>query len=1620
MMSASTCADLNAITGDVSGFSLGQVTVVYVKGAYNYVQDATGTSLIYKANYGLQAGDVVNGLSGKAMLYYGLPELSSPTAFSGLTITHGTAPAIPEATAVPTTADVNKVLLFKNVNMGSQAFTQSESNLSGAFNGATIQFRNKWKEAYQFDSTKTYDILGCVAIYYSTIQVYAAEITEHHEMGFNPIIIGAEKPSAWGAMYLYAWKDNNEGTLLGAWPGTLVSVDSAGWAYKTFEGVSAVNYIWNNGSGTQTADLYTTASICQRLVEPQPHLSSGNWSATAVECGSHATQPSDTTSPQPQQNITVGFGNAFAWDNVYLYAWDNNQNPLLGQWPGTQMTLDSTQWCQYTFQGAESVNYIWSNGLNSNDASARQTADQTTTASVCQAPTPIPHYYPLELIEMECGANPSNVIDLTYNQAVDVGFLCDANNPSYYTYRVTGVVSNVLTSAENVDYYKNCDFYIADPSGLNDVTIECFRTKWLHNADMTSANMPVVGDTVTVVGEMEFFQNRIIEVYRGHIESIARQLPPDTIEPQQGITVKLLASSVREIYNCKYVNLYAWRTAADGSYIGEPPLGGWPGTSVSLDSATGWYQYTFAPEIQDVNIIWSRGCDGGRMQTQNIMHLTYDNCFQLMGDSTGIIAVGANCNIVEPILPVNPDTTQHDTIAPQDEYHYTMRLSRQSVMNAGWEGVGLYAWIADSAGNVELPLGEWPGAPVDNNEDPNWYSYSFFTNRPLSGMIWNNMSGGYYGQTEDIMNVSTGTSCYKLTLPAGAVWYLGEEISCEGGDTIAPQPQQGITIKLAASSVPESWEEVRIHSWTNGVDSLVRTGFGLVLEPDSGWYSYTFPVGINQVDFLFNNGSWGAGNQTVDCRAFASTCYGLDEPDETTDYHFPFLLADCITGEVYPEPGDTSAHTVYIWDNISRIYWDSIVVPYGGDVTLPTDLPEYEGYHFVFWEGLYDGSNVLHDVKTDMWMQAKYYINLPEEPAFSPVTVRLNAASVPESWGQVYIYSWTPGAMDSVRWPGALMQMDDNGWYTYTFPAGVQDIDFLFDNGDGNVGNQTVDVDNVSSNYCFEMAAPLTYNGFYMVYPTDCSEIPQPQGMTIRLMRETNMGGWYFNNYIYAWQHIDSVDVPLLGQWPGAPMQLDDNGWFTYTFRDEYDSINIVFSAGDVQTVDILGVTGSSCFQIGKGNGWINGMYVHNVKQVDCDVQPWQYHLVYFLTNNGTVLDLQYVVDGDSAIAPDAPLIPGYEFVGWDKDFSHVTENMTILPIYRSSTPVEAYTVRLMPTNGFGWEDIYLYAWTTDSLGRTASQPLGSWPGTKIEKDSLTGWHSYTFEYDPVVNIIWNNGLSESSTYQTQDIMGVSESTCYRLYGRDSLFHLIAEPISCETNLADYRTVAFISGGVQMINQQPVGSHIEETPTIPYREGYTFAFWADSDRNMADSIIVTEDIAIYAWWSRNSYMVYILDGLTGELIISGEILYGNSVNNLDYFIPEHEGYEFIGWTNDLQYIEGVTFTIAQFRPITYGNTSIVYSGKDGELLDMQNVDLDLPVPPTYEGYSFIGWQVVSGDLNNGIMIQAAYRYDGGTGAPEVGDENRAARKVIRDEKVYIITPEGKVYSSDGKLVEVKR
>lgn len=57
-------------------------------------------------------------------------------------------------------------------------------------------------------------------------------------------------------------------------------------------------------------------------------------------------------------------------------------------------------------------------------------------------------------------------------------------------------------------------------------------------------------------------------------------------------------------------------------------------------------------------------------------------------------------------------------------------------------------------------------------------------------------------------------------------------------------------------------------------------------------------------------------------------------------------------------------------------------------------------------------------------------------------------------------------------------------------------------------------------------------------------------------------------------------------------------------------------------------------------------------------------YTVTFTDINGNAISTQTVEYGKSAVAPDAPEIKGRHFVGWDKDFSAVTSNMTVKALY--------------------------------------------------------------------------------------------------------------------------------------------------------------------------------------------------------------------------------------------------------------------------------------------------------------------------------------------------------------------
>ncbi|MCL1942393.1 MAG: starch-binding protein [Candidatus Azobacteroides sp.] len=89
----------------------------------------------------------------------------------------------------------------------------------------------------------------------------------------------------WGTMYLYAWEMGGAPDLLGEWPGMQVFPDGSGWYSYTFENVSPLGIIFNQGEGgSQTVNMeYVSADVCYQI---NPETVAGNFENTV-----HTTDP---------------------------------------------------------------------------------------------------------------------------------------------------------------------------------------------------------------------------------------------------------------------------------------------------------------------------------------------------------------------------------------------------------------------------------------------------------------------------------------------------------------------------------------------------------------------------------------------------------------------------------------------------------------------------------------------------------------------------------------------------------------------------------------------------------------------------------------------------------------------------------------------------------------------------------------------------------------------------------------------------------------------------------------------------------------------------------------------------------------------------------------------------------------------------------------------------------------------------------------------------------------------------------------------------------------------------------------------------------------------------------
>lgn len=83
---------------------------------------------------------------------------------------------------------------------------------------------------------------------------------------------------------------------------------------------------------------------------------------------------------EPGQDITVKLHTNGYWQNVYLYAWTDSYEQLLGSWPGMEIYPGTDTFYTYTFENLQdNLNIIWNNGEGA------QTVDLAVADNTCYA-----------------------------------------------------------------------------------------------------------------------------------------------------------------------------------------------------------------------------------------------------------------------------------------------------------------------------------------------------------------------------------------------------------------------------------------------------------------------------------------------------------------------------------------------------------------------------------------------------------------------------------------------------------------------------------------------------------------------------------------------------------------------------------------------------------------------------------------------------------------------------------------------------------------------------------------------------------------------------------------------------------------------------------------------------------------------------------------------------------------------------------------------------------------------------------------------------------------------------------------------------------------------------------
>ena len=327
------------------------------------------------------------------------------------------------------------------------------------------------------------------------------------------------------------------------------------------------------------------------------------------------------------------------------------------------------------------------------------------------------------------------------------------------------------------------------------------------------------------------------------------------------------------------------------------------------------------------------------------------------------------------------------------------------------------------------------------------------------------------------------------------------------------------------------------------------------------------------------------------------------------------------------------------------------------------------------------------------------------------------------------------------------------------------------------------------------------------------------------------------------------------------------------------------------------------------------------------DINDYQLH---YETNGGSLISSATITFAEPISIPMAPLKEGYTFIGWfeDENLSDATLPLTMpsqdLTLY-ASWQINVYDLYFHPGHGIIIED----------LGYDFDQTIDPLPTPSLEGYTFLGWFTDAL-------------LSEPYAFERMPSQHVD--------------------VYAKWSINTYTLTINTNGGNAIPSTEVTYQDAIVLPNDPIKEGYTFVGWY-TDENLSSiyqsQTMPADDVNLFAKWNINQYRIdfYPENGLGS----SSEVYnFEDQLNGVS--IPVRDGYTFDGWFLDAAYTQAFDFETMPAEDLElYAKWDInVYSATFvsnhlNQPLLSSNVIFGekplLPIPPTREGFTFLGWSV---------------------------------------------------------------